>query len=95
MSSHKAGAHIVVSGVVQGVGFRFFAERVATRCGLSGYVRNLPNRNVEIEAEGDTGLLTEFIKEMGRGPISSHVRGVQVDWRAFSGKYRDFEIRMW
>jgi len=93
MSTEQANLYILVSGVVQGVGFRFFVQRLAVQYGLSGYVRNLPNGKVEIEAEGERGLLQDFLSEVRRGPISGYVSGVEVSWRAFRGVFSRFNIR--
>jgi acylphosphatase len=85
--------HIVVSGVVQGVGFRFFTQRLAVRLGLDGYVRNLPNGSVEAVAEGPESSLKIFIDELGLGPPSASVRSLNVDENAPSGDFERFEIR--
>ncbi len=50
----QIGAHIIVRGLVQGVGFRYFAYRHAVNLGLTGWVRNLYNDDVELEVEGGT-----------------------------------------
>jgi acylphosphatase len=57
-----------VSGTVQGVGFRFFAERVAARLGLAGYVKNLFDGRVEIYAIGNAAQLDALKDELRRGP---------------------------
>ena len=88
-----ARVHIFVSGVVQGVGFRFFTQRAASHYGLSGYVRNLPDGRVEIEAEGESNLLLAFCDEVRRGPRWSHVSGIQVEWREPKGEFGEFTIR--
>ena len=93
MSIEQANLYVLVSGVVQGVGFRFFVRRLAHQYGLSGYVRNLPNGKVEIEAEGARGLLQDFLKEVRRGPVFGTVSGVEISWRAFRGTFFGFEIR--
>jgi acylphosphatase len=72
--------HILVSGIVQGVGFRFFVYDRAVNYNLRGYVRNLSNGQVEIEAEGDRSILEEFIKEIKVGPRSSHVADLNIQW---------------
>ena len=88
-----AGAHIIVQGMVQGVGFRYFVQRKALHAGLDGYVRNLWNGEVEIEAEGDRSLIEEFIKEIRIGPRASRVTQVKVDWKQPESRMRGFEIR--
>jgi len=86
-------AEILVSGLVQGVGYRFFAERVAKQYGLKGFCRNLPNGMVEVVVEGDHGLISDYIRELKRGPISARVSGVNVRWCEYKGEFHDFEIR--
>ena len=93
MSVQRASARILVSGMVQGVGFRFFVLREARRYRLGGYVRNLPSGKVEIEAEGDAGLLRDFLKEVRRGPLGAHVSAMDVSWGEASGQFDGFEIR--
>jgi acylphosphatase len=63
----------LIGGRVQGVGFRFFSQRTASRLGLLGWVRNLPDGRVELEAQGDPNSLTSFESALRQGP-----RGAQV-----------------
>jgi len=88
----KIGAHISVTGLVQGVGFRWFVEREAKKLGLVGYVKNLFNGDVEVEVEGDTGMIDELIKILRVGNRSSQVDDVQVSWRNFENKFTEFRI---
>ncbi|HSL20681.1 MAG TPA: acylphosphatase [Vicinamibacterales bacterium] len=69
----------IVSGRVQGVGFRFFAEDQARAEGLSGYVRNLPDGRVEVLAEGEEESVARFERALNRGPRSAIVDRVDVD----------------
>ena len=57
-------AHFIASGRVQGVGFRDFACRIGTSCGLAGYAKNLSNGTVEILAEGEEKRLVEFARRL-------------------------------
>ncbi|MFN8062190.1 MAG: acylphosphatase [Vicinamibacterales bacterium] len=75
----------VVSGLVQGVGFRYFTERAARAARVAGWVRNREDGSVEILAEGDTGAMAEFDAAVRRGPAHSHVTAVEVDERSPSG----------
>ena len=68
-----------VSGSVQGVGFRFFAERIATSLGVSGYVRNLYDGRVEVYAIGSAKQLLALKNELERGPRMAQVDGVLVE----------------
>jgi acylphosphatase len=65
-----------VSGIVQGVGYRYFAMRIAQRLGLAGYARNLPDGRVEVYAAGSASKLAEFRKELERGPQGASVAAV-------------------
>ena len=67
-----------MSGVVQGVGFRAFTQRVAESLGLSGWVRNLPDGRVEVLAEGDEEVLCHFVKELWKGPRLSRVDRLEI-----------------
>lgn len=58
----------LIGGRVQGVGFRFFAQRTASRLGLSGWVRNLPDGGVEAEAQGDPDSVSAFESALRQGP---------------------------
>jgi acylphosphatase len=68
-----AARRFLVSGRVQGVGFRWFAVRAAERLGVRGWVRNLPDGRVEATAAGDEAALVAFAAELRRGPRSAHV----------------------
>lgn len=70
--------HFIIAGHVQGVGFRFFVVRQAQALGLSGWVRNLPDGDVEAVAEGADDALAEFESALRRGPTMSRVDRVDV-----------------
>jgi acylphosphatase len=73
------GRRYVVSGRVQGVGFRFFVQEAAAREGLTGWVRNRPDRTVEIEAHGDAEAVLRFEMAVRRGPIGARIDDVLVE----------------
>jgi acylphosphatase len=79
--------------MVQGVGFRYFVWRQATKLSLSGFVRNLYHADVEIEAYGDRSLLEELIKEVKVGPRSAYVKDLRIEWKEFQERYIGFEVR--
>ncbi|MCX7983347.1 MAG: acylphosphatase [Bacteroidetes bacterium] len=89
----EARAHIIVRGIVQGVGFRYFAARCASQLNLTGFARNLFNGDVEIEVEGQRSAVEEFITMVKVGPRLAHVKDIIVQWEPYSGKYKTFEIR--
>jgi acylphosphatase len=77
MADGTVRAHLWVSGAVQGVGFRVFAERAARRHGVAGFARNLSDGRVEAVAEGPPEAVQGFIADLGHGPSGAWVRGVQ------------------
>jgi acylphosphatase len=85
-------AHIIVSGMVQGVGYRYFVTKIARRMELTGWVKNLPSGEVEIEVEGPKGLVETLIAELKTGNAWAAVRNVEVAWEKFQGKYTGFDI---
>lgn len=68
-----------VSGAVQGVGFRFFVERVAARLGIAGYVKNLSDGRVGVYAIGSAAQLAALKSELRRGPAMASVEQVTED----------------
>lgn len=85
-------AHIVVSGIVQGVGYRYFVQRLGRKMDLAGWVKNLPTSQVEIEVEGPRGLIESLIQTLWTGNSWASVTDVQVDWKKFTGQYDGFDI---
>jgi acylphosphatase len=69
---------IIVSGQVQGVGFRAFTERVARRLGVAGWVRNLPGGDVEVLARVGPGNKQAFLAQLQQGPSMSRVTSLRV-----------------
>lgn len=89
-----ARLHLVVWGDVQGVGFRYAVQRLATRLGLTGWVRNLDSGEVELVAEGPQPALLQLVEACRRGAGTvGHVRGEQVEWQTPRGEFSRFEIR--
>jgi acylphosphatase len=84
---------IRVSGVVQGVGFRYYVVRCARQLNLSGWVRNRPDGSVEVEAVGDAGPLNGFVEDLRVGPPGAHISGLAVDRFEDDLGYEGFEIR--
>jgi len=82
-----------ISGMVQGVGYRYFAMRLAQRFGLGGYARNLPDGRVEVYAVGSASKLHEFRKELERGPQGASVASVAEEEASLNPKFeRGFSI---
>ncbi len=79
-----------ISGIVQGVGFRFFARRQATLLGVGGYARNLVDGRVEVYAVGGEEQLQSLAAEIARGPIVSSVERVETHDAEVLEQYRDW-----
>ena len=85
--------HYYVSGLVQGVGYRYFTQSVAVRYGIRGWVRNMSDGRVEIRAEGEAEALHDFRSEIERGPFAARVSGVVQEEAAPSDTFTSFSIR--
>ena len=82
----------IVSGSVQGVGFRYFAIRAARHVGVAGTVRNLPDGTVEAIAEGPHTAVEEFRAALERGPSYGHVTRVDESEMQPTGRYAGFDV---
>lgn len=85
--------HLYVSGRVQGVGFRFFVINKAHVYGIAGWVKNLYDGRVEIDAEGKEQNLILFLQDIRIGPRSAHVSNVIEQWQEIaSNRYNSFTM---
>ena len=85
-------AFIIVQGRVQGVGFRYFVNRAAINYDIKGYVKNLPNGDVEIDAEGEEYKLNLFINECKKGPSYANIVHCHITFPA-PAHYLNFTIK--
>jgi acylphosphatase len=83
----------IVTGLVQGVNFRWFTQRRASELGLVGFVRNRSDSSVEFVAEGPRDALDRLLDAARTGPPSAVVENVEVAWDTYTGEFRRFEIR--
>jgi len=86
-------AEIIVSGLVQGVGFRYFVLRNAMDLGLKGYTKNQYDGTVLTEVEGEKYLIEEMFNKLKVGPMHSDVRDIKIIWKSYAGEFATFEIR--
>ncbi|WP_069808314.1 acylphosphatase [Vulcanisaeta thermophila] len=85
--------HVLVRGLVQGVGFRAFVARNARRLGVKGFVRNLPDGfTVEVVAEGEEDSVNKLLELIRRGPPGAVVEDVEVIDETPTGEFQDFQI---
>jgi acylphosphatase len=86
-------AEIIVNGLVQGVGFRYFVYREALKLGLIGFTKNLFTGEVLTIAEGEKSLVEELYKKIKVGPSHASVKNCKVDWLEPKNEFNSFEIR--
>ena len=91
--NRKMQLFVLISGKVQGVGFRNFTQMNAKQLGINGYAKNLPNGKVEVVAEGDKSQLDALVALLKQGPRFARVDSLEVDERPFTGEYKTFGIR--
>ena len=84
--------HVIFTGRVQGVGFRYTAERIARHFVVTGYVRNLADGNVELSAEGEEAILKDFLKAICGSPMNPYIREAREEWSEALGQFKEFGI---
>jgi len=93
MTPDEARAEILVNGLVQGVGFRYFVVKHAARLKLSGYVENLYTGEVHAVVEGDKVNIEELFKLIKLGPSHAHVKNARIDWSENNHEFDSFEVK--
>jgi acylphosphatase len=89
----RVARRFLISGRVQAVGFRFFAEATARREGVTGWVRNLADGRVEAYVEGEAETVTRVERALRHGPPSARVDAVEVETQDPGGRFLDFTVR--
>ena len=93
MADNLKRAEIIASGLVQGVGFRYFVLRKAGGLGLTGFVKNLYSGEVLTIAEGDTAMIEELFKQIRIGPSHASVNNCIIEWSKYKNEFKGFEVR--
>ena len=88
----RVARRFVISGRVQGVGFRYFTQDQALLEGLTGWVRNLPDGRVEALAEGEAAAVTRLERAVRSGPRGARVDRVYIDEEQPTGAYSTFSV---
>ena len=83
--------HLLVSGFVQGVGYREYTKREARKIGLVGWVRNLSDGRVEILAQGSEEKLRQLIKKCERGSYLAEVKDISIEWKEPEEDFTEFK----
>lgn len=89
----KVRAEIVVGGLVQGVGYRYFVFGEAEIFKLNGYVKNLYTGEVYSVVEGPKHLIEDFFKKLRIGPMHAQVKDAHIRWTDSKNEFTRFEIR--
>jgi acylphosphatase len=89
----RVARRYLISGRVQGVGFRYFTEAAALREGLSGWVQNLPDGRVEIAAEGEAEAVERFERSIRQGPPLSRTTHVDVEETTPTALHGGFRVK--
>lgn len=89
----KTRAMVTIRGLVQGVSFRYHTRQMALQLKVTGWVRNLPNGDVQGCFEGDQGDVQALIDWCREGPSQAEVESVTVEKLAFNNEFTDFHVR--
>jgi acylphosphatase len=89
----KKRVHLIISGFVQGVFYRASTRDTAMRIGLKGWVRNLPDGNVEAVFEGPVDKLQKAVEWCHEGPPGARVTKIDEKWDDYSGEFGSFDVR--
>lgn len=92
--SEQSRAHIVVSGLVQGVFYRATAIETALKLSVFGWVQNLSDGKVEIVAEGEKQNIEKLVEWCRKGPPHASVSEVDVSWQKHSGEFNSFTYQV-
>jgi acylphosphatase len=92
MGKEIVRVHVLIDGLVQGVAYRFFAEKYASRLGVTGWVRNLPDGRVEVLAEGSAEHIETLLERLKEGPSLARVDVFDVRREPATAEFRDFRI---
>jgi acylphosphatase len=86
--------HLIVSGLVQGVGYRMFIDRTAKELKVCGWVRNLTDGSVEIDAQGTEQAIEELFRQAKKGPSRSNVTKIRIEEKEPDSNLDRFKVIM-
>lgn len=88
----RIAAELHITGLVQGVGYRYFCYREAIRLNLTGWVKNINDGSVRALVEGEESDIDALVAQLRKGPFGAHVDNIEVNRREPTGKYESFDI---
>ncbi|MFA7535040.1 MAG: acylphosphatase [Desulfuromonadales bacterium] len=86
-------ATVRIRGRVQGVSFRYYTSRTAEQHAVGGWVRNLPNGDVEAVFEGSESAVRQVVEWCRQGPDAARVDEISIDWEEARGEFDSFRVR--
>ena len=86
-------AHLIISGRVQGVSFRYYTQDIAQNLEIKGWIKNCWDGKVEVVMEGEEEKVKKLIDWCYRGPGSAIVEKVGIEWEKYRGEFNSFGIR--
>ena len=89
-TTHRA--HIFFNGRVQGVGFRYTAEKIALEIGLVGWVKNIPDNRVEVVCEGAKEEIDLFLERIKKNSLGAYIKKTDCSFEKPTGEFKDFRI---
>ena len=92
-NTKKVRAHLLISGRVQGVSFRYYTINNAQNLGIKGWVKNCWDGKVEIVVEGEEEKIKKLISWCYQGPGSAIVEKVDMEWEKYRGEFNSFGTR--
>lgn len=88
-------AQIFFTGRVQGVGFRYTAERIALDLKLTGWVKNLPDGRVEVLCEGTKEQIESFTSKIKESHLGPHIKKTALSWQKATSEFDDFRVEFY
>lgn len=89
----KIKVHATISGIVQGVGYRYNTYNQAVKLGITGWVKNNDNGNVEAIFEGDETLIETMLQWCKQGPSMAIVTNIDITRKPYTAEFNTFEIK--
>lgn len=90
----KIAMRVFVKGRVQGIGYRWFARENASDLQLTGYVRNLPNGEVEVFVEGDQSKIMDYLGRLRQGPSMAMVTDIEINQYPYENRFKKFKVEL-
>ena len=93
MIGPKVRIHSFIKGTIRDGGFSEAVQRAATHLGINGRMKHLPDRRVEVIAEGEKHTLEQFLEEIRYGEVAAQITDIQTTWGEATGEFSGFLVR--